>query len=139
MENFELKYKSALGSATTMYACAQESDDKEMIQSLELIFPELKESDDEKTKRMLDIIAYKMSQHQPDIFTGEENEWFNAWLEKQQTTNSKTNWSKEDETIFACIIGTLIWTINNNYHCSEDIPKYMRWLENLKQRLNGTE
>jgi hypothetical protein len=51
--------------------------------TIEEKFPELAESEDEKTKRMLDIITYKMSQHQPDIFTGEENEWFNAWLEKQ--------------------------------------------------------
>ena len=51
------------------------------------VFPELAESEDEKTKRMLDIITYKMSQHQPDIFTGEENEWFNAWLEKQKGQN----------------------------------------------------
>ena len=52
-----------------------------------VIFPELAESEDEKTKKMLDIITYKMSQHQPDIFTGEENEWFNAWLEKQKEQN----------------------------------------------------
>lgn len=37
-----------------------------------------------------------------------------------------TSWSEEDENIFACLIGTLTWTTNNNYHCSEDIPKYMR-------------
>jgi outer membrane protein OmpA-like peptidoglycan-associated protein len=48
------------------------------------IFPELKADEDEITKRMLDVITYKMSQHQPDIFTSEENEWFNAWLEKQR-------------------------------------------------------
>ena len=52
-------------------------------EALEVLIPELKESDGERTKRMLDVITYKMSQHQPDIFTGEENEWFNAWLEKQ--------------------------------------------------------
>ena len=49
----------------------------------EEMFPELKESEYDKTKRMLDVISYKMSQHQPDIFTGEENEWFNDWSEKQ--------------------------------------------------------
>jgi len=52
-----------------------------------VIFPEIAETEDEKTKKMLDIITYKMSQHQPDIFTGEENEWFNAWLEKQKEQN----------------------------------------------------
>jgi len=50
---------------------------------IDSIVPELKESEEEKAKRMLDIITYKMSQHQPDIFTGEENEWLNDWIEKQ--------------------------------------------------------
>ena len=64
-----------------------------------------------------------------------------SWLKKQgeQITKSKTDWSEKDETTLACLIGTLTWVTNNNYHCSEDIPKYMCWLENLKQRLNGTK
>ena len=49
--------------------------------------PELKESEGEKTKRMLHSIANKMSQHLRDIFTEEEfqcyDAWSNAWLEKQ--------------------------------------------------------
>ena len=65
--------------AKELYQTAN-ADQRELLETL---FPELKESEDDKTKRMLDIITYKMSQHQPDIFTGEENEWFNAWLEKQ--------------------------------------------------------
>ena len=53
-------------------------------QVLHNIFPELAESEDERTKRMLNTITYKMSQHQPDIFTEEENEWFYTYLEKQK-------------------------------------------------------
>lgn len=131
MKEFELKYKSALGTATTMYACAKESNDKEIIQSLELIFPELKESEDEKIRKyLIDVVN--------DYCKGSEHDGCIAWLEKQgeQITNSKTDWSEKDETTLACLIGTLTWVTNNNYHCSEDIPKYMCWLENLKQRLN---
>lgn len=137
MKEFELKYKSALGSATTMYACAKESNDKKMIQSLELIFPELKKTKDELIKE--ELIHFLETCRDPR-FVGnrKQDEWI-EWLEKQQTTNSESDWNEEDENIFACLIRTLTWTTNNNYHCSEDIPKYMRWLENLKQRLNGTE
>ena len=83
MENFELKYKSALGSATTMYTCAKENKDKELIQSLELIFPELKESEDERIRK--EIICYfdreiTLSNFGGDIATFKK--WI-AWLEKQ--------------------------------------------------------
>lgn len=56
------------------------------------IFPELKESEDEKTKRILQSISNKMSLHLHDIFTEEEfqcfDTWSNAWLEKQGEQNS---------------------------------------------------
>lgn len=64
---------------------------KEQKEKLEAIFPQLKESEDEKTKRMLHTIANKMSQHLCDIFTEEEfqcfDTWSNAWLEKQNKQN----------------------------------------------------
>ena len=51
------------------------------------IFPELKESKGEKTKRILHSISSKMSFHLRDIFTEEEfqcfDAWSHAWLEKQ--------------------------------------------------------
>ena len=186
MKEFELKYKSALGSATTMYACAKESNDKKIIQSLELIFPELKKTKDELIKE--ELIHFLETCRDPR-FVGnrKQDEWI-EWLEKQGDQKSKQDehkdsyidgirkellgiednakningltesqwvairaahrflgehfapvWSEEDENIFASLLGTLTWTTNNNYHCSEVIPKYMHWLENLKQRLNGTE
>jgi hypothetical protein len=54
---------------------------------LAAFFPELKESEDEKKKRILLSISSKMSFHLRDIFTEEEfqcfNAWSYAWLEKQ--------------------------------------------------------
>lgn len=81
MENYEQKHKEALERAKKFHT--PESNNTNLKAVLEHIFPELEESEDEKEKRMLKTIAYKMSQHQPDIFTEEENEWFYAWLEKQ--------------------------------------------------------
>lgn len=54
---------------------------------IEYLFPEFKESEDEKTKRILHSISKKISFHLRDIFTEEEfqcfDAWSNAWLEKQ--------------------------------------------------------
>lgn len=60
---------------------------KEQKEKLENIFPELKESDDEKVKRIIYSIVTKMSFHVHDIFTEEEfqcfDAWCHTWLEKQ--------------------------------------------------------
>ena len=54
--------------------------------ALDTIIPELKESEDEKAKRIIDSLTYKISQHLRDIFTEEEYQcfdaWSNAWLKK---------------------------------------------------------
>jgi hypothetical protein len=104
--------------------------DAELREALETAVPELKESEDDKTKRMLDIITYKMSQHQPDIFTGEENEWFNAWLERQGGKNPA--WSEEDEGIVSRITNDL-----ENCECEwgSDKQEEKDWLRTLKDRV----
>ena len=71
---------------------------------LESLFPELKESEDEKTKRLLHTIANKMSQHLRDIFTEEEfqcfDAWSNAWLEKQG--EQKPNYCHHEVDLSRC-------------------------------------
>jgi hypothetical protein len=63
-------------------------------------FPELKESEDERTKRILNSISNKMSFHLRDIFTDEEfqcfDAWSNAWLEKQGEQKQETSYPKFD-------------------------------------------
>jgi hypothetical protein len=63
-------------------------------------FPELKENDDERTKRILNSISNKMSFHLRDIFTDEEfqcfDAWSNAWLEKQGEQKQETSYPKFD-------------------------------------------
>lgn len=71
---------------------------KEQKEKLENIFPELKDSEDEKVKRIIYSIVTKMSFHVHDIFTEEEfqcfDAWCHTWLEKQgekkPTENAKT-------------------------------------------------
>ena len=56
-------------------------------ESVERMFPELRESKDEKTKRILHSISSKMSLHLSDIFTEEEfqcfDAWSNVWLKRE--------------------------------------------------------
>lgn len=78
MKEFELKYKSALGNATTMYACAKESNDKKMIQSLELIFPELKKTKDELIRE--ELINFLETCRDPRfVGSRKQDEWI-EWL-----------------------------------------------------------
>lgn len=97
MKEFELKYKSALGTATTMYACAKESNDKEMIQSLELIFPELKKTKDELIRE--ELIHFLETCRDPRfVGSRKQDEWI-EWLEKQ-----KPVLSEDDEKMIELLI-----------------------------------
>lgn len=68
-------------------------------QTLEYLFPDLKESKEEKTERILHSISSKMSLHLRDIFTEEEfqcfDTWSNVWLEKQGEQKSQRMISAE--------------------------------------------
>ena len=74
--------------------------------ALDTVIPELKESEEEKTKRILHSISSKMSFHLRDIFTEEEfqcfDTWSNAWLEKQENRN--THLCKEDGVVKGFVI-----------------------------------
>lgn len=86
IEQKDKRYDEALKRAKAMIKVAANQD--EAIGFTNTIFPELKESEDEKTKRILHSISSKMSFHLRDIFTEEEfqcfDAWSNAWLEKQE-------------------------------------------------------
>lgn len=78
-----MKLEKKLEEAKILYQTAN-ADQRYILESL---FPELKESEDEKVKRILHSISSKMSFHLRDIFTDEEfqcfDAWSNAWLKKQ--------------------------------------------------------
>lgn len=85
--DYENEYKAALERAKNLHKDAIDMCDSLRTKMAEIIFPELKESEDEKTKRILHSISSKMSFHLRDIFTEEEfqcfDAWSNAWLKKQ--------------------------------------------------------
>lgn len=91
---YEKKYKEALKWMQSLYSGLHGATKEEA----EKYFPELKESDYEKVKRIIYSIVTKMSFHVHDIFTEEEfqcfDAWCHTWLEKQcekkPTENAKT-------------------------------------------------
>lgn len=97
MKNFELEYKSALGTATTMYACAKESNDREMIQSLELIFPELKKSKDELIRE--EILNCFVEMKKQGCFPSKHKEQYDSWIEWLEKQDKQKQVSITDEWI----------------------------------------
>ena len=85
--DYEKLYKDALERARNLHKDAIDMDENIRAKQCEIIFPELAESEDEKTKRILHSISSKISFHLRNIFTEEEfqcfDAWSNDWLEKQ--------------------------------------------------------
>ncbi len=79
---------------------------KEIVTDIEYYFPELKESEDERVKRILHSISSKMSFHLRDIFTEDEfqcfDAWSNVWLEKQSMSQVRTGPEWVDTIDDAC-------------------------------------
>lgn len=92
-------YDEALKRAKILYNDKNEIGYANAESVLEEIFPLLKESEDEKTKKILHSISSKISFHLHDIFTEEEfqcfDTWSNAWLENQGEPSIK--WNKNTE------------------------------------------
>lgn len=82
MEECENKYNEALKRAAIVY----KGEGKSLKESLEQIFPELKESEDEKIRRAL--IRFHKSTIDVDGIKGED---ILAWLEKQGDANSRAD------------------------------------------------
>ena len=121
--NYEKKYKEALERASRIHRF---SSDIAEIKRMEQIFPELKESEDEKVKRIIHSISNKISFHLHDIFTEEGfqcfDAWSNAWFKKQ---------------------GNKIWT-DNDYDKVKSIEYLLHefdnhnfddWFNSLKERI----
>ena len=86
MNTYEKKYKEALEKAKSMIDDLRKGEDILAVSNLETMFPELKESDDERIrKELLESFKYQQRESRTD------KEWLNgiklsevvAWLEKQ--------------------------------------------------------
>ena len=88
MENYEQKYKDALSRAREM--CAMPTDKATM----EYVFPELKESEDEESKKWILEYLHDGLRKSDEQFKDHFRTAI-AWLEKQ-----KSQWTDEDERLY---------------------------------------
>ena len=124
--NYESKYKEALSFLKDLKPHMSDY----CIEKLEGCFPELKESEDERIKKML-IRIFKKADMGGEIF-GEciTYKQVIAWLEKQG--KQKHDWSKEDENMREAVIDVLV---NNTMSGSEGDKVYSEeidWLKSIK-------
>ena len=119
--NYEQKYKEALERANIIYTGKYKPEIAAWTKkSLEAIFPELSESEDEKMAReIIEAIITQVEEEFPRKY-----QWID-WLEKQAP---KIKWSKEDEKMYQSIIDD---TIQEN----QLDGKQLEWLKSLKQRI----
>ena len=106
---------------------------KETMEILEALAPELKESEDERIRKGLEILVQNAVY--PGLITEQESKNYLAYLEKQKSAE----WSEEDEKI----IGRLRSVVNecasyndaldvNGDYCEGDYAKLDAWLKSLR-------
>ena len=139
MDNtYEQKYKEALARAREIHC-----NEGEKRRDMEFIFPELKESEDERVREAL-IELVKMVDKAPigQIFGYEGIKYSDmiVWLEKQGEQNP-IEWNEYDKKM----IGTLIKIFEINY-CNNGYKfggttirahSIISWLKSLKERMKG--
>lgn len=122
LENYEERYNQAL-------EIAKHYHDRDNIHFLEHIFPELKESEDERIrKELLDYLKRFIPHHDIDLVR-KSKVWI-AWLEKQ----GEKSWSEDDEKRISRI-ADFIWKNRKGdtdeiYQQEQDV----NWLKSLKSK-----
>ena len=125
MNAYEKKYKEALKLATKAKNNASLS--KGTLKILGIIFPELKESEDEKIRKGIIELVKQSS----EILDKKNQEQMLDWLEKQGVKTSK--WTEADKTIMEDIIGYYQSErdITTDEEYIMDLDKYLRLLQRV--------
>ena len=119
--DYEKVYKEALERARKSHDKANGFIKKEWIEN---IFPELKESEDERIRKsLIDFVEQYGDNYYGQIAKASAI----AWLEKQGEQNFA--WSDEDYNMIHCCTSA-IWAAD--YYSNEDKEKMENWLKSLK-------
>jgi hypothetical protein len=123
--NYEQKYKESLERAEKLY------EQGTITESLNYIFPELKDSEDERIRKTL--IRFHKATIDIDGIKGSE---IVSWLEKVEPKSDV--WTEKDKTILDGIIHEI--EADKDEAPSYDLPtydKYLNWLETLKKKIKN--
>lgn len=123
--NYEKAYKEALERAREF----QKSKDGLCVLTAESIFPELRDSKDERIRKAL--VRFHKSTIDVDGIKGED---IIAWLEKQG--EKKATWGEDDEKIITALMQGLRYHQLFNPTFGE-VPnaEIIAWFKSLKERL----
>lgn len=132
------KYKEALESAKGIINYYKEHNrgDESAIEDLEIIFPELKESEDEKIRKELTKFLKNASGGFLDttIRCKTFGKWA-AWLEKQG--EKKPTWSDEDDKTYYSLLADIRARQDSSTSTLEAYyNEQINWLKSLKERLS---
>ena len=119
-----MSQEDKLKEAKRLYETAN-ADQRYVLESL---FPELKESEDERTRK--EIITYLSTVEDKELISYES--WL-AWLEKQGE-QKPVEWSEYDEHKIKNII-YFLKSANKHYISEVEIDACVRWLWSLLQRM----
>ena len=148
MEDYKKKYEDALGRANAKIETYNHLGNASGVKSICEIFPELKESEDERVRKsIIDLVEKQMPK-------SENKKWMIAWLEKQGKKidvieNFDTEFEKQVSHLVASTINKeyeytsdfIKWTANVllNYAKHELEKKELKKIEPFKQKLTWSE
>jgi hypothetical protein len=131
--DYEKKYKEALSKAKDMLSYKEVRRE-----DMEYLFPELKESEDEKIrKELMDAVQglwenNKLPTNLP-LFATRVDKWI-AWLEKQGQGEQRIAWNKDDEEKYS----RLNDFIYSTSYC-DSRKEFSDWLKSLKERIQSKQ
>ena len=125
--NYEKKYKEALEKARQFSERPLQEDSSGIV---EYIFPELKESEDEKIRKaLLESFEYQIKESHPDKewVCGVKLKDIISWLEKQGgCEHIKKEWTTSDAATLKELIDFLE---NGTAKLQHDLTRYANWLK----------
>jgi len=126
--DYEKEYKEARERA-------KEYSASEVVKNIiEYIFPELKESEDEKVKKAIKYSLDYMFTNNTTIFEVNKEQCI-AWLEKQSELKP-VSWTEEDEKTVGNLLSELSNLSTRNLIKEETRKKYTDWLKSLRPQNN---
>ena len=142
MDNYEQKYKEALEKArefSERWQCLEAPSSDLALEEIKEIFPELRESEDEKIRKQL-ITAFK-SLNTIRVWAGIEREVIIDWLERQGKKEPISFASGEDGKIMNLIFSIIQNTSAHSEYFASDIKKEdcIEWLNSLRLCLTDGE
>lgn len=124
--DYEKKYKEALERARNLHKDAIDMGENIRAKQCEIIFPELKENEDERIRKAL--IRFHKSTIDIDGIKGAD---VIAWLEKQGEQNSV--WSEEDDAHVNSLLKRLEGLCRNEFTTTRfAINEDEDWLKSLR-------